>query len=341
MNQQTAYKIMRFFVDGLIPARYHHHIIRWLSDSKDSEAKEEAMKQIWSETSSRMDSRSLDQSFDRFHRQRSVSTVHPVVTNRLGRLLKYAAILTLPILLSLAVWWVTSYQNTKNIALTDFYVSQGRIGTLTLSDGTQVKLNSGSTLSYPQHFSTFAHSREVYLDGEAFFKVTHQSKQPFIVHIGNLKVKVLGTQFNIKAYPAEENITTTLAQGKVLVYENKQAMTILPDEQVVYNRVNGMMKKQRVENYDYSQWMHGRLYFNQAPLKTIIADLQRRYNIRLNIASDVDLSQKYTMAFREDETIDDVMHVLCNISDHLHFTKQNNIIIIYTKKGGRQADIHK
>lgn len=181
----------------------------------------------------------------------------------------------------------------------------------------------------------------MYLDGEAFFKVTHQSKQPFIVHIGNLKVKVLGTQFNIKAYPAEENITTTLAQGKVLVYENKQAMTILPDEQVVYNRVNGMMKKQRVDNYDYSQWMHGRLYFNQAPLKTIIADLQRRYNIRLNIASDVDLSQKYTMAFREDETIDDVMHVLCNISDHLHFTKQNNIIIIYTKKGGRQADIHK
>ena len=143
--------------------------------------------------------------------------MHPVATNRLGRLLKYAAILTVPFLLSLGVWWVTSYQNTKNMALTDFYVSQGRIGTLTLSDGTQVKLNSGSTLSYPQQFSTFAHSREVYLEGEAFFKVVHQSKQPFIVHIGNLKVKVLGTQFNIKAYPAEENITTTLAQGKVLV----------------------------------------------------------------------------------------------------------------------------
>ena len=120
MNQQPAYKIMRFFVDGLIPARYHHRIIWWLSDSKDSEAKEEAMKQIWSETSSRMDCRSLDQSFDRFNRQRSVSTVHPLATNRLRNLLKYAAILTVPFLLRLAVWWVTSYHSTKKNKLKDF-----------------------------------------------------------------------------------------------------------------------------------------------------------------------------------------------------------------------------
>lgn len=341
MNKLTAYKIMRFFVDGLIPARYHHRVIWWLSDSTDSEVKEEAMKQIWSETSNWMDDRPLNQAFDRFNQQRTLSSEFSIVTYRLKHILKYAAILIFPILIGFGVWWTTSYQYAKNMALTDFNVSQGHIETLILSDGTQVKLNAGSTLSYPQHFSTFAHSREVYLDGEAFFKVAHQEKQPFIVHIGNLKVKVLGTQFNIKAYSAEENVTTTLAQGKVLVYENKQSMTILPGEQVVYNRVKGMMKKQRIENDGYSQWMRGRLYFDQVPLKTIIADLQRRYNIQMNIASDVDLNRKYTMTFREDETIDDAMHVLCKISDYLQFTKQNNIISLYTKKGGRLTDTHK
>lgn len=155
--------------------------------------------------------------------------------------------------------------------------------------------------------------------------------------MGNLKVKVLGTHFNLKAYPAEELVTTTLEQGKVKVYEDKIAMTLLPDEQAVYNRISGKMTKRSVDSGKYNQWMNGKLLFDQTPLKVIIADLQRRYNVCIKATPSVDLSQQFTMAFRADEGIDDVMNVLTKISGNLDYIHQQHTITLNVKKGGHKA----
>lgn len=337
MNKETAYKIIRYFADGLIPSRYRQQVMSWLIDEADREAKDEALKRVWDETVDVMSTDAMSQSVLRNQALRSHHGHQERARQIRLKVLKYAAVIFLPIALCLGTWFIASNQMASQAMLAECHVENGQTKVLRLSDGTLVRLNAGSSLFYPQRFSRLFSRRDVYLDGEAHFDVAKNSSQPFIVHVGNLKVKVLGTHFNVKAYPAEELVTTTLEQGKVKVYGDKIAMTLLPDEQAVYNRISGKMTKRSVNSGNYNQWMDGKLLFDQAPLKAIIADLQRRYNVSIKTTPAVDLSRRFTMAFRADEGVGDVMRVLEKISGNLNYIHQHHTIILDVKKGGRKA----
>lgn len=337
MNKETAYKIIRYFADGLIPSRYRQQVMSWLIDEADREAKDEALKRVWDETDDVMNADAMSQSVLRNQALRSHHGHQERARQIRLKVLKYAAVIFLPIALCLGTWFIASNQMASQAMLAECHVENGQTKVLLLSDGTQVRLNAGSSLFYPQRFSRLFSRRDVYLDGEAHFDVAKNSSQPFIVHVGNLKVKVLGTHFNVKAYPAEELVTTTLEQGKVKVYGDKIAMTLLPDEQAVYNRISGKMTKRSVDSGNYNQWMKGKLLFDQTPLKVIIADLQRRYDVSIKTTPAVDLSRRFTMAFRADEGVGDVMRVLEKISGNLNYIHQHHTIILDVKKGGRKA----
>lgn len=337
MNKETAYKIIRYFADGLIPSRYRQQVMSWLIDEADREAKDEALKRVWDETVDVMNADAMSQSVLRNQALRSHHGHQERARQIRLKVLKYAAVIFLPIALCLGTWFIASNQMASQAMLAECHVENGQTKVLRLSDGTLVRLNAGSSLFYPQRFSRLFSRRDVYLDGEAHFDVAENSSQPFVVHVGNLKVKVLGTHFNVKAYPAEELVTTTLEQGRVKVYGDKIAMTLLPDEQAVYNRISGKMTKRSVDSGNYNQWMDGKLLFDQAPLKAIIADLQRRYNVSIKTTPAVDLSRRFTMAFRADEGVGDVMRVLEKISGNLNYIHQHHTIILDVKKGGRKA----
>lgn len=337
MNKETAYKIIRYFADGLIPSRYRQQVMSWLIDEADREAKDEALKRVWDETVDVMSTDAMSQSVLRNQALRSHHGHQERARQIRLKVLKYAAVIFLPIALCLGTWFIASNQMASQAMLAECHVENGQTKVLRLSDGTLVRLNAGSSLFYPQRFSRLFSRRDVYLDGEAHFDVAKNSSQPFVVHVGNLKVKVLGTHFNVKAYPAEELVTTTLEQGRVKVYGDKIAMTLLPDEQAVYNRISGKMTKRSVDSGNYNQWMKGKLLFDQTPLKVIIADLQRRYNVSIKTTPAVDLSRRFTMAFRADEGVGDVMRVLEKISGNLNYIHQHHTIILDVKKGGRKA----
>lgn len=337
MNKETAYKIIRYFADGLIPSRYRQQVMSWLIDEADREAKDEALKRVWDETVDVMSTDAMSQSVLRNQALRAHHGHQERARQIRLKVLKYAAVIFLPIALCLGTWFIASNQMASQAMLAECHVENGQTKVLRLSDGTLVRLNAGSSLFYPQRFSRLFSRRDVYLDGEAHFDVAENGSQPFVVHVGNLKVKVLGTHFNVKAYPAEELVTTTLEQGRVKVYGDKIAMTLLPDEQAVYNRISGKMTKRSVDSGNYNQWMKGKLLFDQTPLKVIIADLQRRYDVSIKATPAVDLSRRFTMAFRADEGVGDVMRVLEKISGNLNYIHQHHTIILDVKKGGRKA----
>lgn len=337
MNKETAYQIIRYFADGFIPSRYRQQVMSWLIDEADREAKDEALKRVWDETVDVMSTDAMSQSVLRNQALRAHHGHQERARQIRLKVLKYAAVIFLPIALCLGTWFIASNQMASQAMLAECHVENGQTKVLRLSDGTLVRLNAGSSLFYPQRFSRLFSRRDVYLDGEAHFDVAENSSQPFVVHVGNLKVKVLGTHFNVKAYPAEELVTTTLEQGRVKVYGDKIAMTLLPDEQAVYNRISGKMTKRSVDSGNYNQWMKGKLLFDQTPLKVIIADLQRRYDVSIKATPAVDLSRRFTMAFRADEGVGDVMRVLEKISGNLNYIHQHHTIILDVKKGGRKA----
>jgi len=150
-----------------------------------------------------------------------------------------------------------------------------------LEDGTKVWINSASCLRYPVVFT--GGSREVYLEGEAYFEVRRDSVRPFIVHAGKQKVTVLGTDFGITCYANEENDYTTLVSGSVWVEfeQGKRTFELKPGMQVMYNKANGTVKERKVNVAEFVAWKDGKYVFKQKRLEDILSTLSKWYNFEV------------------------------------------------------------
>ena len=150
---------------------------------------------------------------------------------------------------------------------------------LTLSDGTRVWLNSETSIQYPVVFGT--KERRVFIQGEAYFEVAKDAKKPFTVQFMSSSVTVLGTSFNIRAYPEEKQSQTTLAEGSVRIYSPGSSMLLKPGEQAEVKALSGEMVKKEVEVKTFTSWKDGRFVFEQEPLENIMRTLERWYDIRV------------------------------------------------------------
>ena len=142
-----------------------------------------------------------------------------------------------------------------------------------LPDGSSVLLNRHSSLSYPKRFKS--DNREVQLTGEAYFEVASNVEVPFIVKTADMEITVLGTSFNVKAYPEDENVVTTLVSGKVSQeYTKSEEEVILnPSDQAVYTKSSGELKVERVDVNEVICWKNGRMILKNRSLKEIFCEL--------------------------------------------------------------------
>lgn len=170
-----------------------------------------------------------------------------------------------------------SQQKNKNNII---QVPRGGEYELILPDGTHVWLNSDSELSFPLQFDST--KREVSLSGEAYFDVTKDPQKPFTVKLtGGIEVKVLGTQFNVQAYPDEKTIETTLCEGSVNVSDGTKETTLTPSLQAVYSKTDKSITTRKVDIRLYTSWKKGLFVFENKPLEEIMTTLSRWYNINV------------------------------------------------------------
>lgn len=149
---------------------------------------------------------------------------------------------------------------------------------LRLADGTRVWLNSDSELHFPVQFS--GKERQVILKGEAFFMVAKDSLRPFIVDAcRKMKVEVLGTEFNVQAYPEDEELRTTLNRGKVRIGIGEEHLVLYPDQQAVCHVGRNTLEMRQVKSDHYSAWKDGKFIFEDECLENILNRLARWYNI--------------------------------------------------------------
>jgi transmembrane sensor len=155
---------------------------------------------------------------------------------------------------------------------------------LVLSDGTKVWLNAATSLRYPVDFS--GDERVVELSGEAYFEVAHHKTKPFKVVSNSQVVEVLGTHFNVNAYPDEDAIKTTLLEGRVKVFSSsstpsseKNALIIKPDEQATYK--NDRFSKSAVDTEDVMAWKNGFIQFKNADIKYVMRQVARWYDVEV------------------------------------------------------------
>jgi ferric-dicitrate binding protein FerR (iron transport regulator) len=175
-------------------------------------------------------------------------------------------------------------QNTWKVQYNTIKIPRGGEYQLSLSDGTQIWLNAETTLRYPVTFSD--KTREVFLEGEAFFEIAKNSDWPFIVNTSDIKVNVLGTSFNIRAYKDEDVTSATLVSGKVSLIQagNEQEFYLTPSDQAVVSKQETRIHKVNVDQF--IAWKNGRILFEGNTLEEIFVDLSRWYNIETGFADE-------------------------------------------------------
>jgi len=172
--------------------------------------------------------------------------------------------------------------------------ANGQKSTISLPDGTKVMLNSASSLRYASDFNV--KNRDIELNGEAYFEVARNEEIPLVVSAKQMKVEVLGTKFNVRAYSSEPEIVTTLVEGCVKATAGGREMLMKPAEEISYNVKSGEMRKYDAPNKNHLNhlipWRDNELFFNGNNLKEIGAILERMYNV--NVIFEDETITKYT-----------------------------------------------
>ena len=199
----------------------------------------------------------------------------------------------------------TTEQNTLTAKSVVRTTTRGQKMDVFLPDGTQVRLNSNSHISYPEKFSD--DTREVTLDGEAYFKVTHDATKPFIVHTGNTSTTVLGTSFNV--HSDQKAVTVTLVEGKVDVSTATGVATLSPNQQAIIKSGSENINTQPVDVGNYTAWTTNSLIFDNIPLSEVFATMENWYNVDIEVNSKA-LNDCIITARYENESLENVMNSL-------------------------------
>lgn len=227
-----------------------------------------------------------------------------------GLLQKVAAILLFP-LLALSIWLITDRQpQASPMALA---TAKGEHTHVYLPDGTEVWLNVDSKLEYSTAFN--AVDRNLKLEGEAFFKVAKDKKHPFIVSANDLRVKVVGTEFNISAYKTEPNTTTYLKEGIVeLKYapsgKKEQTYHMLPGEKATIVRNEKSISIRDVVSANDTRWTNGELYFDNEPMDQVFRKVERWYNVKISYQIADFSNETLSVNLKNNESIYRLMEII-------------------------------
>lgn len=204
---------------------------------------------------------------------------------------------------------------------------------IVLSDGSKILLNKRTTLRYPKIFNR--KERRVELSGEAFFQVYHNPNQPFIVVANGVEVEVLGTEFNVMAYPADDMVTATLISGKVKVKyidpnsKQEQSVVLAPSHSATFIPSQNRFEISKVDVEAVTSWERGELVFNDEPLESIVSKLTRWYDVEFILSNDLKGKYRLTLTI-DNETIDEALLIISKTIP-VGYSKSEKQILIYPK----------
>lgn len=195
---------------------------------------------------------------------------------------KAAAILLIPLFIVFGWYYLKSSQDKRPVYYTEIAAPEGQISKCTLADGTEVWLNSGTTIRYNTRYNE--QCRDIILEGEAYFKVSADKAKPFRVQANTVKIQVHGTSFNVAAYSSSEAVETILEEGSVeIILKDRKDRSVLikPGDRAVYDIEKQKISIEKVDPELYTAWREGKFLFKDAALSDIFKKLEQVYNVSI------------------------------------------------------------
>lgn len=226
------------------------------------------------------------------------------------------------------------YQNVntgQSLSYHSLNIPYGKTFKVTLADGTVVYLNAGSSLRYPQQFSTDG-ARKVFLKGEAYFNVKKDPNRPFIVDADDVSVEVLGTQFNVNTFHYLNEFNCVLVEGSVKLSDSKSNVVLTPNQKATKTSKLGAMAVSKVKTNMYTSWVNGELLLENSSFEYISNKLSKFYNIKIDNNNKKLKNQRFSGAIRlQNSDIESILELL-RLDTPFSFKKVGNTIIIDSKE---------
>ncbi len=353
------------YLKGEASSDEQQKLSRWLDQNTENKKRFDQFNDIWFGTSKGLQAKlKFDAigALKKVNHKISLSEEQPnskklIEMTRIQAFLRIAAVVLITFGLSSLAFW--QFYSGKKISISDSITEVtapiGSKSKVTLPDGTKIWLNAGSTIRYNGNFNKI--NREIKLEGEAYFDVTKNKQMPFIVHtLSNINIRVLGTAFNLKAYPREGSVETTLVRGSLIVEQGgskeKKVTTLAPNQRATYIKKEGrvflseidkqtlktespqkldQLKEKvlfapKVETEIFTSWKDNKLVFRNEGFESLAVKLERWYGVQINFAGDEIKNYHFNGAI-ENETINDVFNII-SYTLPIKYTIKHNIITV-------------
>ncbi len=311
-------KITKDYLQNRYSKNTEEDIQQWLIEDEYSAEKAQASLEYWDTLKTKPNAKTR-QVLKRVNARIGILKTIPLRR----RLMRIAAVLIPAFILLGGIYYFSRQDKMVRVI-----AAYGETKHILLPDSSEVWLNAGSSLHYPSIFTKG--TRSLTLEGEAYFSVRKDERKPFIVHTQNLSVRVLGTEFNVRAYSNDSRTIATLTNGKVEVKTNSNQTRILdPDEQLTFDSQTAGIDVTKVSAYDVASWTTGQLIFAGATLDEIFRTLERRFDISFDTRqASYQSKEYYTIKFLKDDSIEQILHILKDVTGDFSYTKTGNKIII-------------
>jgi ferric-dicitrate binding protein FerR (iron transport regulator) len=255
------------------------------------------------------------------------------------RLLRYASILLLIILIPFIIWKTTrtSLPEHQAFELKEVSVEQKKQMDIALSDGTKITLDAGSIFQYPEEFK--GKTREVILTGEGYFNVALNKEKPFIVHANNAVIKVLGTRFNVRAWPHNRRVRVAVAEGQVSLRSEKaadeEAVVLLEGQMSTLPEKGRPSEPAEVDVKKYLGWINREVFFEDTPFHEILYQLERWYDLRFVLEDDSIASDRLTVHI-QNKPVEDMLELITTLTD-LKYERTGRTVVLKPNKNNHES----
>lgn len=296
----------------------------WRQANSENQRDLEKYRQMWEGTAGVVQLQKFDTS-EAWKKVDSKLDKRNVRTRQLKNLFLVVSGMAASLLIFLSLNFFTNLFSTSEATLS-LSTTYGSRSEVVLPDGSLVKLNAGSSLEY--HYDKLQKTRKVNFSGEAFFDIA-KSRQPFVIHTADgLNVNVLGTKFNLSAYPEDHLIQTSLVEGIVAMsYSGSAGLELSPGQIASFNKGSKKLEYSTGEVTQNLGWIQDKLYMENMSLQEVCTKLERWYDVQI-VLNDKDMGEKihYTGVLKE-QTVLDVLNALCQLSSIQYELKGKNIVI--------------
>lgn len=351
-------ELIHKYLSGTCTSEEKSIVEKWLSESPKNEQIMEEFKQIWGVTSGKKIDVDSFQAWDSFRERhldddigshgRGKMKLEPSQDNKFqhkevarrgsySRIITYTVAAAAVLIIALLFYSNTSTAPTQatkpELVSQEITTERGQRTTVRLSDGTRIHLNAESKLSVPQNYMVDS-VRVVKLEGEAFFEVVSNKEKPFVVHTEKSVTRVLGTKFNISAYPDEEQVQVVVKEGKVALGAGEELQA--PEVQLTRNQKgtisnNGNIVASNVSDVGmYIDWSKGQLRFRDTPLDEVEKKLERWYDVEVILQDKINTRSRHLTGSFEDVSMTSVLNSIA-LSLELNYTQDGRKIIFQNR----------